>query len=295
MIKAQSKIFIILVLISTLPFYTNARNETDSLIAIQENLIVEQLQSFNRRSTHQYNRAVNDSVLNLITRLANMKESISYDFSNLKNNMTVLSSPDKKFVLYNWNYVNNKNEYFYYAILQVLSKDKNIHIVHLKDSGNIEPNLEYKTLTQNDWTGVAYYDMIMRKTKERTYYTLLGWDGRDLFTNRKVIDVLYFENDTSPMFGSPIFNVEKGKLSKNKSRIIFTYSYKTNITLVYNNKLDMIVFDHVSPTSPKYEGHYEYYGADFSYDGLDFRDNEWFLVEDVDVKNPPPPQKKKRR
>ena len=40
--------------------------------------------------------------------------------------------------------------------------------------------------------------------------------------------------------------------------------------LRYDDKLKMIVFDHLSPSKPSYEGKYQYYGPDFSYDGLIF-------------------------
>jgi len=34
-------------------------------------------------------------------------------------------------------------------------------------------------------------------------------------------------------------------------------------------KMNMIIFDHLSPSKPSYTGNYQFYGPDFSYDGLE--------------------------
>jgi hypothetical protein len=49
--------------------------------------------------------------------------------------------------------------------------------------------------------------------------------------------------------------------------------------------MNMIIFDHLSPSKPSYAGNYQYYGPDFSYDGLKFEQGIWELVENVDIRN----------
>jgi hypothetical protein len=111
---------------------------------------------------------------------------------------------------------------------------------------------------------------------------LLGWDGNNDLTRKKVIDVLRFGSSGKPAFGANIFKFDK----KKRKRIFFEYSAKTNMTLTYNEKHDMIVFDHLSPSESSYKGLYQYYGPDFSYDAMYFDKGKWQLVKDVDVRNP---------
>ena len=39
-------------------------------------------------------------------------------------------------------------------------------------------------LSENSWFGALYYKIIP-VVKNKTYYTLLGWDGNDMFSNKK--------------------------------------------------------------------------------------------------------------
>jgi hypothetical protein len=57
------------------------------------------------------------------------------------------------------------------------------------------------------------------------------------------------------------------------------------MSLRYDPTHKRIVFDHLSPSKPSYEGNYEFYGPDFSYDAFTFIDNTWVLVENIDIRN----------
>ena len=53
----------------------------------------------------------------------------------------------------------------------------------------------------------------------------------------------------------------------------------------YIPELDMIVFDHLSPSRPEYAGDLRFYGPDFSYDGFKFIKGVWVLQSDLDLRN----------
>ncbi|NJK97401.1 MAG: hypothetical protein HC905_23045 [Bacteroidales bacterium] len=65
--------------------------------------------------------------------------------------------------------------------------------------------------------------------------------------------------------------------------------------LNYDEMLKSIVFDHLAPSESRYTGQYEFYGPDFSFDGLIFKENQWVLVEDVKPNRPARSGKKDRR
>ena len=47
----------------------------------------------------------------------------------------------------------------------------------------------------------------------------------------------------------------------------------------------MIIMDHLAPEDSRFEGQYQFYGPDFSYDALEFKKGEWVFQRDVFAKN----------
>ena len=135
-----------------------------------------------------------------------------------------------------------------------------------------------------------YYQTVVKKAGKSVYYALLGIDLNDLFTCKRVIDVLYFDEQGMPHFGAPIFDNGKKKFS----RVVFEYSAKATMTMRYNPESDMIVFDHLSPSEPQYSNDFRYYGPDFSYDGFKFEKGRWFLYSDLDMRNGERPKPKQK-
>jgi hypothetical protein len=53
------------------------------------------------------------------------------------------------------------------------------------------------------------------------------------------------------------------------------------MSLKYDEQRKKIIFDHLSPESPGMKDFREFYVPDLSYDAYEFRDNKWFLIEDI--------------
>ena len=109
---------------------------------------------------------------------------------------------------------------------------------------------------------------------------IFGFDLVDEFSNIKLLEVLELNRKGEPSFGGN-FIVE----DKKKQRIIFEYSEKISMSLKYDDRLDMIVFDHLSPFEPIFRNNFRFYGPDGSYDGLRFEKGDFILEEDVDARN----------
>jgi hypothetical protein len=120
------------------------------------------------------------------------------------------------------------------------------------------------------------------KYKKKKYYVLLGWDGNNRISNKRLIDVLYFTEKGFPKFGDAIFSSESGKVKK---RIIFEYQAGLVMSLRYEDEKNAIVFDHLSPSNPSLEGQFSFYGPDFSYDMMQFKDGKWIYIKDVLPRN----------
>ena len=225
--------------------------------------------------------AYSDSITQLISQTVRLKDHFLYPFDTLRR-MGKISSDDKQVRIFTWNVPLDFGRSRYYGLIARYNrKNKDISFFPLKNyPGDIE-NENTRILDTEHWPGALYYEIIDFKSEGKTSYVLLGFNLGDILTNKKYIDILDFEETGSPRFGKNIFVAE----GKKQTRMIFTYSEKTAMSLTYNKHLKMIIFDHLSPDRPSLTGQYQFYGPDLSFDGLKFEDNSWGLIKDIEVTN----------
>lgn len=234
----------------------------------------------------------NDQLLRTFETVLIKPNSFDYPFDSL-NDIARLIPPNKTFRIINWNvpYSDGTQEYFgfiQYKHIQIKKKGlfkkektETFQLYPLIDKSSEIKNPENSISDNKKWFGMLYYKIITKKTKSKTYYTLLGWDGNDKFSVKKIIDVLTFDNNGTPRFGADIFNMSK----KNPKRVIFEYASSCSMSLKYSNKKDSIVFDHLTPAQAQLEGQYQYYCPDMSYDGFGFKKGKWNYGTDLNVTN----------
>jgi hypothetical protein len=222
----------------------------------------------------------------LITFLEN-PASFNYPLDSIKN-IGKIKSPDDQFRLISWNVLINKNSFKNFCLVQLNpEKEEKCNVIILTDNSNID-SVGNKTLKAEQWYGALYYKIIPTKISGENYYILLGLDSNSPYISKKVIDVLILQ-DNSLSIGAPIFNIA-GKL---KSRMVFSYSARQSMMLNYDENLKTIVFDHLSPSEPRYTGQFEYYGPDFSFDGFQYNKKDWLFTEDVKPNKPAERKKEK--
>ncbi len=219
-------------------------------------------------------KKINIDILNRFEKILDDTTSFFASFDSVPS-LGVIGSPDTMFRIYNWNLPLRKGKHKYFGFIQC----RNGQYFLLSDSSHKIKDPEHVTLSFDRWYGALYYDIIVREKWGKKYYTLLGFDFNDLFTSKKIIEVLYIDEKGEPCFGTPIFQMKK----EIKHRVVFEFSAQVVMSLKYEEDKSMIVFDHLAPREPKYEGIYHYYGPDFTFDALKFEDGRWKLIEDVDI------------
>jgi len=223
--------------------------------------------------------ALNKKILERFGRILKDPRAFDYPFDGIEN-AGILRSSDGKVRIYNWNVPYEAGYNIFYCFLQYKKTDT-LLTYELNDRSEQIENPESRTLSKDRWYGALYYDIIAKKGRfDETYYTLLGFDPNDYLSNRKVIDVLHFDKQDQPVFGAAIFKNRQ----KVTQRILFEYNEFANMMLRYDKDKEMIVYDHLSPSKPRYEGQREYYGPDFSYDGLKFENGIWNTYFDLDLR-----------
>jgi hypothetical protein len=208
--------------------------------------------------------------------------SFNYHFSPLTN-LSVLQA-DNKVKIYTWMLPTARGMHFdFFGYIQVMKDDNSFHIYPLREKkyfNNSED--EFLKLKDSTWYGALYYKVLHKKYKKKDQYILMGWQGKDRFTTRKIIDNLVISPGKIE-FGKPVFKAG----GKARSRIILEYNSQANVSLNYNDDMNLIVFDHLSSSDPRPEakGMFNLYGPDMTYDAFKFKDGFWILQKDIEVKN----------
>ncbi len=191
-----------------------------------------------------------------------------------------LSSSDGKVKMLCWNLALESREFRYYCVVRHHPDKRKVVVTVLHDNDNDWRRLLHKPLQPKDWYGVLYYRILTNKHAGKTYYTLLGWDGNNPITNRKVVDVLTVQGNRVGL-GANVFKMD----NRPAYRLVYEYSNDATMALNYNDKEKMIVMDHLAPEDSRMTGQYQFYGPDFSYDGLAFKKGKWVLSIDIFAKN----------
>ncbi|MBK8805250.1 MAG: hypothetical protein IPO21_00825 [Bacteroidales bacterium] len=273
--------------IFTLFLLFNTASANDSLFNSLEDSILFYHKKINKYQEYSENAVYNKQIISFLEQSLSKKESFSYSFDSLAKIISIQKSPDDLFRIFTWNTLSNKGEYENFGFIQINNiKNDSYKLYQLTDKSDSLSNPEYKTLTVSNWLGAIYFNIIKYPEKNTNHYILLGWDGNNLFSSKKLIEVITIDA-FSVSFGKPIFQCNNTL----KNRVVFEYSSHTDMSLRYDEKKEMIIFDHLSPSNPLFSNRPEFYGPDFSYDGLYFENDKWNLVTDIDIRNPKPETK----
>ena len=212
-----------------------------------------------------------------LTRSLTKESAFRYSFDQVKS-LSILTSPDSAFRIFNWEiaYLNGTNRYEC-LLLKKQGAAFTLETLQPLDSVFVRQNLENQQLGKENWLPAIYYKIIPVKSRFQTFYTLLAWDGNDLLTNKKYIDVLWFDKKGETHFGAPIFKDNRTA----KSRVIFEFGGQNAMTLNFEEELERISFSHLAPPSSNLEGIYDYYGADITFDAYQWKGNYWQLINEV--------------
>ncbi len=218
----------------------------------------------------------NNYVISYMDMLLHDEASFEMPFDSVKY-LKVLETPGRLLRVYTWNVYFNDGSFKYFGYLQYKHK-KQLLTFRLVDYSDDESDIGRSFSSHKEWYGAIYYEVVEKKWNKRDYYLLIGWDGADRLINRKIIETLTFTSRGLPDFGVKSIVVDKEKMS----RMIFEYAEMASMILRYNEKQDIVVIDHLAPSNPRFTGHYQYYGPDFSFDALQYNSGKWYFMSDVD-------------
>ncbi|MDR1006648.1 MAG: hypothetical protein LBL74_07270 [Bacteroidales bacterium] len=258
----------------------------------------------------------NEKFIALMADILTYPKSFSYPFERLTSNnvdsmrISVLCPTDNRFRIYTWSIKNDFGEVENFGFVQVPNPEEKENFVYRlfdKSEESIYP--EEAKLHDTNWFGAVYYSLITTKYDGNSYYTLLGWDGKDIYSQRKIIEPISIKaSNGQPTFGSAVFYKEK-----NRKRCIFEYSPKANFILRYDNQFVerrltkktqrnkkiipqskteierdmMIVYDSLQSMFGDFESLPQYNIASYEFNGFKFEKGKWKRVVGVVPRNKP--------
>ena len=202
-----------------------------------------------------------------------------YPFENLFR-VASITSPDKAFRLFNWNQPHLDGTYSYYAFILLPQKGD---YIELEDNGELTKDLENKTLKASNWYGALYYEIFPVHHKKESYYVLMGWDGNNRLSNKKVLDVLSLDKKGNVTLGKPVFQTATGM----SHRQVLEYAKQARVNLRFMASKDAIIYDRLEPEKAGLAGQYAYYIPSTAYNGYKLnKEGTWDLIEFIDMSRP---------
>ncbi len=228
-------------------------------------------------TTNEEKHVANSKFESTLKELLSNNASFEYSFDSLKS-ISILKAHQLK--IYNWTIPLQDGSFEYFAFLQFKNSKNEIHIQQLIDKSESIKTPESKTLTAKNWYGALYYKIIYNKKIGSNTYTLLGWDGNNKLTNKKIIESVSIADNGIIKFGLPIFKTKK----KVKRRVIFEYSENAVMSVKYHPEMEKIIFDFLVPSSSKLKGVWEYYGPALNrFDAFNLDKGKWLYEEDTKI------------
>jgi len=246
-----------------------------------------------KQKTDSSRLKANDYFFKMFQAVLESKSSLNIPLDSIKG-ITRVASDDGKIRIFTWNVPLAEGTSKYFGFIQ-LNFDS-VELFPLRSAESDPADFETRQLTPQQWYGALYYKLIEVETGRQKVYTLLGWDGYTLNSNRKLIDIITVDRKGNLLFGMPVFKTDQGI----KCRIVKEYAKKANMVLRYDYQAILIkkgkkikkentwliAMDRLVPMDPSMKGMPKYYVASGEiYDGYIFRNGYWVLVEDIEVVN----------
>lgn len=265
---------------------------------------LEQLKKHEQELAALSYRIVNDSSQNLradacftfipkLVEALKVKGSFEYPFDSL--NISILKAEDNTFRIFSWQLRWGNGLFRQYGAIQI-NTSEGLKLFPLFDNSDSLAHVEQLTLHPENWYGALYYNIYPFKLKGKPYYLLFGFDQNDLWSSKKLIDVLHFEKGT-PVFGAPVFEIaDTAGNTTTLHRFVLEYRKDAGVSLNYNETEKMILFDHLVAPEERLADLKFTFIPDGTYEGFKQKKGKWQHVEKINTINinkndsPPMPQ-----
>jgi len=225
-------------------------------------------------------RFESDSIFTkMFVRALKTPNSFYYPFDSLET-ISKIYAPDNSFRIFTWQMVVNENLVRQHGAIQMNTADGSLKLFPLVDKSDVTTKLTDTIGDNKGWIGAVYYKVIQTENNNQNYYTLLGYDENNIRSNRKVIEVLSFDNGV-PTFGGRYFSFDQDTVKKpTTSRYIMEYKKDAGPRLTYDDDMQMIVFEHLESETNEPTKKWTMV-PDGDYEAFKWEKGKWVHVEKI--------------
>jgi hypothetical protein len=216
----------------------------------------------------------------LLVRSLKTPNSFYFPFDSIQT-ISKIYAPDSSFRIFTWQVSKDENTHRRHGAIQMKTKDGNLKLFPLVDRSFIIEN-QQDTVTNNEWwVGSIYYKIIKKEYQGKPFYTLLGYDENSIRSTKKRVEVLQFNESGMPVFGGNYFNFQKDSIPrKNQARFWIEYKKNANARILFDEELDMIIFDNLISESNEPSKKYTLI-PDGDYQGFKWVNGQWQHIDKV--------------
>lgn len=219
----------------------------------------------------------NKNLLSSLEETMTVPGAMKYPFDKF-NSISDLSNSNKDFRIFTWELENENGNNTYFGLACYLSGSE-VNTEVLIDSSENMSNAEFLKLPAQKWYGALYYGLREIVYKKEKYFILLGINRNDILLKKRIIEIV--ETGENLHFGKEVFDF-RGQVGI--KRKIYKHSGEAEMSIWFDDEEKAIIMDHLSPLSPVYEGKFEYYAPDLSFDALLFKKGKLEYKEDFDAR-----------
>ena len=227
-------------------FYYNGNGQLNKnlLDSLQKEMVVYADDMLNNSDNNA--RLKSDSIFTkkLVQALKN-KFSFYYTFDSITQ-ISKIYSPDSLFKIFTWDILLDNDLHIQRGAIQYNTKEGELKLIPLFDVTNYDTTIFNKVSNNKNWVGAVYYNIIVNTFKNKSYYTLFGFDLNNSKSTKKILEVLYFNELNNPVFGGDFFDFKE---CENQyftiNRLILEYKKDALVKLNYDAKNKEIFFNYI--------------------------------------------------
>lgn len=248
------------------------KKKEDSLAQLGRQIVEAEEPADRFRADSQFTR--------ILVRALRVPNSFYFSFDSLIN-ISRIYAPDSTFRIFTWQVSRDADLHRRHGAIQMRTSDGALKLFPLIDRSIIIKNQEDTVTNHEWWIGSIYYKILKKVHNNKSYYTLLGYDENSIRSTKKRIEVLSFDGKGNPVFGGPFFTFDKDTVRKSvQTRYSIEYKKNGNARIVYDDELDMIIYDHLISESNEPAKKYTYI-PDGDYEGFKWVNGKWQHIEKV--------------
>ena len=227
-------IFLLTITVSTAALAQSLATWEDSLVIVTDSLMLSEKLEVRQR-------AFDDLIPLIVQTLEGDTASWNHPFDKLQRT-SILYAPDSSFRIFSGQFFIDEDHYKYYGLIQ--RRDPSLPLIRLSDSGWSLRGVVREQLDSDSWPGAVYYQLSQFEKDGKQYYLACGFNAFRMFENRKVAEVIHFEDDQL-VLGAEMFARDLNH--DLQCRLILRFGADVGIRLTFDAQLDMLIFDNLIP------------------------------------------------